>query len=313
MAPVVVAEHLSKRYGARYAVQDVSFTMQAGEVLGLLGPNGSGKTTVLRMLAGYVRPSAGTAQIAGYDVVRDAVAARQQVGYVPEDVPLYTHMRVQEFLTCMGQIKGLTGTPLQHHLERVCAQLELASVWQAMIGTLSRGYRQRVALAQAVLNAPALLILDEPTNGLDPRQITEMRRLIQTLAATQAVLVTSHILSEVEQVAHRVAILLHGRLLALQTLRAADALPWLQLTLRGGPPDAVQACVRALPGMLDVVSADAADGEVATYRVQVRSLDHAEDLTAALVAQGFGVRTVQVLPTQLEAVFLQLTTPQAAP
>src|SRR5215813_8212555 len=182
MVPVLVADRLSKRYGARLAVDDVSFTVDAGEVMGLLGPNGSGKTTMLRLLTGYLHPSSGTARIAGFDMVEAGLAARRYVGYVPEDVPLYTHMRVDEFLAFMGRLKGLAGGPLHDSIAAVCKRLELSHVQRTAIGKLSRGYRQRVAVAQALLNNPPLLILDEPTTGLDPRQIIEIRELIRTLA-----------------------------------------------------------------------------------------------------------------------------------
>src|SRR5262245_1906875 len=194
MCPVLVAERLSKRYGARLAVDDVSFTVEAGEVMGLLGPNGSGKTTVLRLITGYLHPSSGTARIAGFDVVEAGLAARRYVGYVPEDVPLYSHMRVDEFLSFMGRLKGLVGRPLYDGVASICQRLHLSQVRSMAIGKLSRGYRQRVAIAQALLNNPPLLLLDEPTNGLDPRQIIEMRELIRALAATHTILVTSHIL-----------------------------------------------------------------------------------------------------------------------
>jgi ABC-2 type transport system ATP-binding protein len=222
MTPVIVADQLSKRFGARLAVDRVSFDVRAGEVMGLLGPNGSGKTTILRILGGYLCPSSGTARVAGFDVVAEGLEARRYVGYVPEDVPLYSHMRVDEFLAFMGRLKGLVGRPLQDGMAVVCDRLALSNVRHLAIGKLSRGYRQRVAIAQALLNNPPLLILDEPTNGLDPRQIIEMRELIRALGTTHTILVTSHILGEIEKVAHRVAILLDGRLLAVQALDGTD-------------------------------------------------------------------------------------------
>jgi ABC-2 type transport system ATP-binding protein len=234
--PVVVAENLSKSYGPRRAVDAVSFDVQPGEVMGLLGPNGSGKTTILRILTGYLRPSAGRALVAGHDVVTASLQARGQLGYVPEDAPLYTHMRVGEFLAFMGRVRGLEGAALARAVDAVVERLSCAHVRDAPIGRLSRGYRQRVAIAQALLGQPKLLVLDEPTNGLDPRQIIEVRELVRTLAQELAVLITSHILAEVERVAHRVAILLDGRLLAVHSLAGAtvglEAL-FLQLTEPG--------------------------------------------------------------------------------
>jgi ABC-2 type transport system ATP-binding protein len=216
--PVVVAENLSKSYGPRRAVDAVSFDVQPGEVMGLLGPNGSGKTTILRMLTGYLRPSSGRALVAGHDIVTASLAARSQLGYVPEDAPLYTHMRVGEFLAFMARLRGLEGAALRRAVDAVVERLSCTQVRDAPIGRLSRGYRQRVAIAQALLGRPKLLVLDEPTNGLDPRQIIEVRELVRALAQELAVLVTSHILAEVERVAHRAAILLDGRLLAVHAL-----------------------------------------------------------------------------------------------
>ena len=196
--PVVRVEHLTKFYGARRAVDDVSFDMQPGEVMGLLGPNGSGKSTILRILTGYLQPTSGRAQVCGFDVVTQSLQARRCVGYVPEDVPLYVQMRVHEFLTFMGRLRGLEGAACARAIDEVVERLSFGPYRHQLIGKLSRGYRQRVAIAQALLGQPKLLIL--------------------ALASDMAVLVTSHILIEVERVAHRVAILLDGRLLAVQAL-----------------------------------------------------------------------------------------------
>ncbi len=169
--PVVSAQNLVKFYGPRLAVDDVSFDVQPNEVMGLLGPNGSGKSTILRILTGYLRPTSGTACIAGHDVVSHGLEARGELGYVPEDVPLYTHMRVREFLEFMGRIRGLRSIGLSRAVDNAVEKLSLGKVRDLLIAKLSRGYRQRVAIAQALLGEPKLLILDEPTNGLDPRQI----------------------------------------------------------------------------------------------------------------------------------------------
>src|SRR5499433_1195888 len=253
MTSIIVADQLTKWFGPRLAVDHVSLQVEAGEVMGLLGPNGSGKTTILRILTGYLLPSSGTARIADVDIVDNALVARAQVGYVPEDVPLYGWMRVQEFLVFMAKLKGLAGPSATNSVEAVIERLDLGGVRRILIAKLSRGYRQRVAIAQALLGNPPFLILDEPTNGLDPRQIIEMRELIRALAATHTILVTSHILSEIEKIAHRVAILLHGRLCGVQALGGHEAAQRLRLTIRGLPQADVQACLSAVPEVTDVI------------------------------------------------------------
>ncbi len=205
--------------------------MRPGEVLGLLGPNGSGKTTLLRMLTGFLTPTAGRLTVAGHDTVRDAMAACRRIGYVPESVPLYAHMRVREFLAFMARLRGVPRGSVAEAIARAAARLHIADVLRAPIRTLSRGYRQRVAIAQALVHEPDVVVFDEPTNGLDPRQIIETRRLIQELTGEHTVLISSHILGEIEKVAHRVAILLRGELLAVRSVADTPDLEALFLSL----------------------------------------------------------------------------------
>jgi ABC-2 type transport system ATP-binding protein len=311
MAPVVVAEHLTKHYGRRVGVEDVSFEAGAGEVLGLLGPNGSGKTTILRILTGYLHASSGRASVAGFDVVEQGLAARRRIGYVPEDVPLYGNRRVDEFLAFMGRLKGLDARQLQRAVDRSCARLSLDDVRRLPIGKLSRGYRQRVMIAQALLNGPDLLILDEPTNGLDPRQIIEVRELIRSLAARHTILVTSHILSEIERVATRVAILLNGRLLAVRSLMQG-ASPRLRLRVRSAAPDAVRATLGAVPGVTSIEPATRVAEGVHDFVVQVEAPAGPEALAAAVTAGGLGLLEMTQIGTDLEALFLGLTGRAAA-
>ena len=302
MTPVIVVDNLTRSYGARLAVDRVSFEVRPNEVMGLLGPNGSGKSTILRILAGYLRPTSGTATVAGFDVVSHGLEARRRLGYVPEDVPLYTHMRVTEFLSFMGRMRAVDHTKLAVAVAEVIERLSLGPVRTLLIGNLSRGYRQRVAIAQALLGNPKLLVLDEPTNGLDPRQIIEVRELIRSLAGELSVLVTSHILTEIERVAQRVAILLNGKLLTVHDLReprGGGALLRVRLdvaderTLRSrlSTVEGVQ-LVRALhpPGYYVL---EAAQGPA--------------DAVRALVQTGFGVREVTSSATGLEDLFLRLT------
>jgi ABC-2 type transport system ATP-binding protein len=277
MALVVVAEHLTKHYGRRVGVDDVSFEAGAGEVLGLLGPNGSGKTTVLRILSGYLNASSGRALVAGFDVVAQGLEARRRIGYVPEDVPLYGNMPVNEFLAFMGRLKGLDARQLNRAVVRSCARLSLDEVRRLAIGKPSRGYRQRVMIAQALLNDPNLLILDEPTNGLDPRQIIEVRELIRSLSARHTILVTSHVLSEIERVATRVAILLNGRLLAVRSLMKG-ASSRLRLRVRNASPDAVRATLGAVPGVTNIEPAAGVAEGLHDFIVQVEAPAGAEAL-----------------------------------
>jgi ABC-2 type transport system ATP-binding protein len=229
--PIVAIEGVSKRYGAVAAVRDVTLHVARGEVLGLLGPNGSGKTTLLRMLTGYLAPTSGRLSVAGYDTERERMQARRRVGYVPESLPLYSHMRVREFLAFMARLRGLGPPAARAAVAEVAARVGLEDRLAAPIRTLSRGYRQRVAIAQALVHDPDVLVLDEPTNGLDPRQIIETRNFIRGLAGRRTVIMSSHILGEVEKTADRVAILLGGRLLDVRTLADTPDLEALFLSL----------------------------------------------------------------------------------
>ena len=306
MTPVIAAEQLTKWYGPRLAVDDVSLTVGPGEIVGLLGPNGSGKTTILRILTGYLQPSAGTARIAGLDVVDDSLAARRHVGYVPEDAPLYAGMGVREFLVFMGRLKGLTATGVTAAVDAAMERLGLGPMRSVLIGRLSRGYRQRVAIAQALLGNPELLILDEPTNGLDPRQIIEMRELIRSLGGERTILVTSHILGEIERVADRVAILLGGRLLAVHALRASGQGQRLRVCVRGDE-EGVRACLSRVPGVTTVGAQPVAGMSPPTYVVEAEGPSVAEAVAGAVVAAGFGLLTMEPMPVDLEALFLRLT------
>jgi len=231
-APAISAINVSKHYGPVSALEALTLDIRAGEVFGLLGPNGSGKTTFMRLLAGYLMPSAGRLVVAGHDVASDSLAVRRRIGYLPEAAPLYPQMRVGEFLTFMARLHGVAEQKVKGAVERVVERLALSAVVDKPTRALSRGYRQRTALAQALIHDPDILILDEPTNGLDPRQIIEMRWLIRSLAGRQTVLMSSHILSEVEKTCDRVAVLLDGRLLGVRaTAETPDLEDWfLSLT-----------------------------------------------------------------------------------
>jgi ABC-2 type transport system ATP-binding protein len=228
---VVEFENVTKRFGAFTAVRDVTLSVGSGEILGLLGPNGSGKTTLIRMLTGMHTPSEGQLRVAGFDTVRQPLDARRCIGYVPESHPLYDHMRVREFLPFMASLRGMDAKDVPAAVSEVVESLALAEVLSAPIRTLSRGYRQRVAIAQALVHRPSVLVLDEPTNGLDPRQIIETRNLVRGLAGRCTVLMSSHILTEIAQIVDRVAILLRGRLLTVRSMEETPDLEELFLSL----------------------------------------------------------------------------------
>ncbi|MBM3556514.1 MAG: ABC transporter ATP-binding protein [Alphaproteobacteria bacterium] len=216
--PAIAANAVTRRFGPTIAVDRLDLQVARGEILGLLGPNGSGKTTLIRMIAGFLNPTEGSITVAGHDTVDDAMTTRRRIGYVPESVPLYRHMRVREFLAFMARLRGIEGGEVDAAIDRVAGSLALGEVIDKPIPALSRGYRQRVGIAQALVHDPEIVLLDEPANGLDPRQIIELRRTIQALAGRHTVVLSSHILSEVGRVADRVAIMLRGRLLGVRSV-----------------------------------------------------------------------------------------------
>lgn len=214
---MIEVNNLSKRYGRHLAVRDASFSVARGEIVGFLGPNGAGKTTTIRMLTGYLPPSSGSARIADFDIFRQSIEARKRIGYMPENVPLYDDMRVREYLSFRARIKGLSNNDARRRVAHVTDTCGLEGVRRKMIKTLSKGYRQRVGLADALVHQPELLILDEPTNGLDPIQIRQIRELIKQLSLNHTVLISTHILSEVEMIANRVIIIDNGKIKAADT------------------------------------------------------------------------------------------------
>lgn len=216
-AVMIEVSDLTKRYGTRLAIQGLSFTVARGEIVGLLGPNGAGKSTTMRILAGYLAATHGTARVAGYDVALESLEVRRRIGYMPENNPLYPEMRVREYLRFRARLKGLSRRRARERVDVVLEQCGLTEVHRRLIGQLSKGYRQRVGLADALVHEPELVILDEPTIGLDPHQIRSVRRLIKSLAGRHTVLLSTHILPEAEMTCHRMLILCHGRVLASGT------------------------------------------------------------------------------------------------
>jgi ABC-2 type transport system ATP-binding protein len=310
---MITVQHLTRRFGARLAVDDVSFRLERGEVVGFLGPNGAGKTTTMRVLTGFLPPSAGTVAVGGHDVLRESMAVRERIGYLPESVPLYREHRVQEMLVFQGRLRGLGRAEAKRRAAAVLERVGLAERARSLIGRLSKGQRQRVGLAVALLPDPEVLVLDEPTSGLDPLQRIEVRRLIQELARERTVLLSSHILPEIEAVCPRVIILHRGRVAADGTqselverlgggghvrLELAPALGAGALD-----PAAVGARIAALPGIEGLEARALADGG-ATF--DVRGGDPREALGRLALAQGWAVRELSSRRPTLESLFARI-------
>jgi ABC-2 type transport system ATP-binding protein len=302
---VIEAQGLTKRYGPRNAIQDVSFSVERGEILGFLGPNGAGKTTTMRILTGYIPPTEGCASIAGHDVFSDSLAARGQIGYLPESVPLYLEMTVASYLDYMARLRRLPGR--REALRRVMDLVHIADRADDRIGKLSKGYRQRVGLAQALLHDPPVLILDEPTVGLDPRQIIEVRELIRELGGERTIILSTHILPEVSQLCGRVIILSEGRIAAIDTpqdltarLQGAER---VYMQVARPAPDVVEG-IRALDGVQAVQ--EHGDGAFEVQCAGERDLRTA--LAELAVARGWGLLELRPIGMSLEEIFLKLTT-----
>jgi ABC-2 type transport system ATP-binding protein len=309
MPEIVFVDRLVKRYGLRLAVRGVSFAIEEGEIIGLLGPNGSGKSTILRMLAGYLPPTAGNIRVAGVDMATDSVAARQRVGYVPEDAPLYDGMRVGELLRFMARIKGVVGRAARAAVDAAVERLDLGPVLRMPIGKISRGYRQRVAIAQALVSDPPLLILDEPTNALDAYQVIGVRELVRSMAGRRTVVFASHVLAEIERVATRVMILRDGGLLTSDALHEVRPTP--QLRLRAdGPAPAVLGALWRVPGVVNAALQGTAAGSADTVRSYLVETEpdqlRAADLAGAVLAQGHALHELVEVKPDLEHVFLEL-------
>jgi ABC-2 type transport system ATP-binding protein len=312
---MIQVEHLSKTYGTRQALYDVTFSVAKGEVLGFLGPNAAGKTTTMRILTGYLPASGGSATVAGYDVMKQSIDVRRHIGYLPETVPLYPEMSVRSYLDFMAKIKGLPGKNRKAEIDRVMEMVGVEERESQLIGKLSRGYRQRVGLAQAILGGPDVLILDEPTVGLDPRQIIEIRNLIKGLGGEHTVMLSTHILPEVSATCSRVIIISDGRVVAEDTpenltkrLRGADS---VQLEVRG-PRQEVAAQLRKLPRVIDVQAGDSRDGHTAFVVACEIGTDVREQLAATIVGKGWGLLELRPVGMSLEEIFLQLTTSEDA-
>jgi len=312
---VIEVQHLTKRYGPTTAVDDISFRVEPGEILGFLGPNGAGKTTTMRVLTGYMPPTEGRAVVAGYDIFEQPIAAKRRIGYLPETPPLYPEMTVRDYLTFVSKIRGVPRAERRARVNDVMERTRVADVAQRHCGKLSKGYRQRVGLAQALLHNPEVLILDEPTAGLDPKQIIETRQLIKQLGGDHTVILSTHILPEVSQTCQRVVIINKGRVVAIDTpdnltsrLRGSET---MYVQIDAGANGAVQDALAAVPGVTHVAQTESR-GTVASYEVNSDSgRDIRRELSAAVVNRGWGLLELRPLRMSLEEVFLHLTTEEA--
>ena len=309
---MIQVSNLTKRYAGRTAVDDISFTVARGEIVGLLGPNGAGKSTTMRVLAGFMPASSGTVRVAGFDVFHDSDEVRRRIGYMPENNPLYPEMRVREYLKFRARLKGLGWKKSRERVTTVMAQCGLTEVGRRVIGQLSKGYKQRVGLADALVHEPDLIILDEPTIGLDPQQIRSVRQLIKSLAGRHTVLISTHILPEAEMMCHRMLIMFDGRVLA------SDTPENLQRRMAGGsqviaeiaaPEAALRAAWEQLP---EVEHFDVAPSDGDFFRCALTPRD-GRDLRPAVFAlarqHNWNLRELTRSRHSLEDIYLQVTKP----
>ena len=309
---MIEVQNLVKHYGSVKAVDNISFTVEKGEILGFLGPNAAGKTTTMRIITGYMPASAGTVKVAGYDVFEQGLEVKKRIGYLPENPPLYYDMRVREYLTFVARIKGVNPKTINAEVDRVAERLSVLEVMDNLISNLSKGYKQRVGLAQALLNNPPVLIFDEPTNGLDPRQIIEVREIIKSLGSDHTVILSTHILPEVSMTCNRVAIINEGKLVKIDTpenltkqLRGSESII-LQVE---GPMNEIEIALSQHQSVTAVAVQPTGKENIATYRVETSiGSDIRKELASLVVNRGWGLLELKAESLSLEDIFLKLTT-----
>jgi ABC-2 type transport system ATP-binding protein len=317
---MIAVKELTKRYARTTAVDRISFSVEKGQIVGFLGPNGAGKTTTMRVLTCFLPPSAGTATVAGFDVLEQPREVKRRVGYLPETPPLYPEMGTVEYLRFVGKLKGLSGVELDKRVDFVCGRCSISDVKHKLLGKLSKGYRQRVGLAQAIIHNPDVLVLDEPTAGLDPKQINETRDLIRSLAGDHTIILSTHILPEVEQTCEQVIIINRGKLVATDSVRNLQARTrgvesvLVEVAGRDGelPTGLVQQTLEQVPGVAQVLCKDARDNRL-TLEVQSQKGQLVRgDLARAVVKAGWDLNELRAAGMSLEEIFLELTGSEAA-
>jgi ABC-2 type transport system ATP-binding protein len=312
---VIEVQHLSKHYGPITAVDDVSFRAESGEILGFLGPNGAGKTTTMRIITGYMPATEGKATVAGFDVFDQPIEAKRRTGYLPETPPLYPDMTVREYLTFVAKIKGVR-KDVKGRVDEVMKRTWLSDMANRHCGKLSKGYRQRVGLAQTLIHKPEVLVLDEPTAGLDPKQIIETRQLIRELAGNHTIVLSTHILPEVSQTCQKVVIINNGKVVAIDTPDALTERLHGAITMylqAQGPTADVRSALQSVAGVVRVNLADTR-GEVGIFEVDSeKGADVRRELATAVVRGGWGLLELRPMRMSLEDIFLSLTTEEIEP
>jgi ABC-2 type transport system ATP-binding protein len=312
---MITVQGLTKRYARTLAVDHISFEVKKGQIVGFLGPNGAGKTTTMRILTCFLPPSEGTATVAGFDVLEQPMEVKKRIGYLPETPPVYQEMEVQEYLTFVGKLKGMSGQSLANRVTEVAERCAVADVRSKLIGKLSKGYRQRVGLAQAIIHNPEVLILDEPTAGLDPKQIIETRDLIRGLAGDHTIILSTHILPEVEQTCEQVLIINKGKLVATDSVhnlqaraRGAESV-MLEVEARNGSLDAqtIQHRLETVNGVSRVLLKDSRDNRSVFEVESLKDRFIRGDLARAIVESGWNLNELRPSAMSLEEIFLQLT------
>ena len=312
---MIKVEGLTKRYARTVAVDNISFEVEKGQIVGFLGPNGAGKTTTMRVLTCFLPPTEGTANVAGFDVVEHPLQVKRHIGYLPETPPLYPEMEVAEYLSFTGQLKGISSADIGRRVDDVVGRCAIGDVRNKLIGKLSKGYRQRVGLAQAIIHNPDVLILDEPTSGLDPKQIIEIRELLKSLAGEHTIILSTHILSEVEHSCERVIIINAGKLVAIDSvanltnrLRGSEAVAVVVDAADGRPnPTDVQQRLEQVAGVSRVVMKESRDGRLAFEVESLQGRHIRADLARTVVNSGWGLNEMRAVGLSLEDIFLQLT------
>ena len=307
---MIEATGLTHFYGPQPAIQDVNFGVEKGEILGFLGPNGAGKTTTMRILTGFMPPTRGQVTLDGYDVVEQSLQVRRRIGYLPETVPLYTDMNVSSYLRYMGTLRGMPARDIKRRIGEVIDVCRLGDYHKTIIGKLSKGFRQRVGVAQAIIHEPEVLVLDEPTIGIDPIQVVETRRLIQDLGKSQTVVLSSHILPEVSMICGRVMIINEGQIVAEDTpdnlAQRLEGVNRLEVEV-GGPATEVLEALRKVEGVSEVTRRSAQGKEV--YTIQARGgQDLRDEISRAVISSGWSLLSMQSVGMSLEEIFLKLTT-----